>query len=59
VDHLVTFMIIAEECRNDKIDLLCCFVDFRKTFDIVSRTNLWNRLEELKAPFESCCNKAI
>jgi hypothetical protein len=32
VDHLVTFRIIAEECRNDKIDLLCCFIDFIKTF---------------------------
>jgi hypothetical protein len=35
VDHLVTFRIIAEECHNDKIDLLCCFIDFRKYFDIV------------------------
>jgi hypothetical protein len=52
VDHLVTFRIIAEECRNDKTDLLCCFIDFRKYFDTVPRTNLWNRLEELKVPFE-------
>ena len=27
-------------------------MDFRKTFDIVPRNNLWNRLEELKVPFE-------
>jgi hypothetical protein len=52
VDHLVTFRIIVEECHNDKIDLLCCFIDFRKYFDIVPRTNLWNRLEELKVPFK-------
>jgi hypothetical protein len=51
-DHLVTFSIIVEECRNDKIDLLCCFIDFRKAFDIVLKTNLWNRLEEIKVPFE-------
>ena len=27
-------------------------MDFRKAFDIVPRNNLWNRLEELKVPFE-------
>ena len=27
-------------------------VDFRKSFDTVPRNNLWNRLEELKVPFE-------
>ena len=39
-----------EECRNEKSDLFCCFVDFRKDFDTVPRNNLWNRLEELKVP---------
>jgi hypothetical protein len=42
----------AEECHNNKTNLLCCFIDFRKYFDIVPRTNLWNRLEELKVPSE-------
>ena len=41
-----------EESRNDKSNLFCFFVDFRKTFDTVPRNNLWNRLEELKVPFE-------
>ena len=27
-------------------------MNFRKAFDIVPRTNLWNRLEELKDPFK-------
>ena len=27
-------------------------MDFRKYFDIVPRNNPWNRLEELKVPFE-------
>ena len=27
-------------------------MDFRKAFDTVPRSNLWNRLEELKFPFE-------
>ena len=39
-----------EECRNDKYNLFCCFVDFRRAFDTLPRTNLWNRLEELKVP---------
>jgi hypothetical protein len=52
MDHLVTLRIIAEECHNNKTNLLCCFIDFRKYFDTVPRTNLWNRLEELKVPFE-------
>ena len=41
-----------EECRNDKSNLFCCFVDFSKAFDTVPRNNLWNRLEELKVPFK-------
>jgi hypothetical protein len=50
VDHLITLRIIVEECHNNKTNLLCCFIDFRKSFDTVPRTNLWNRLEELKVP---------
>ena len=52
VDHLVTFRIIAEEFYNTKTNLFCCFVDFRKDFDMVPRKNLWNRLEEIKVPLK-------
>jgi hypothetical protein len=52
MDHLVTFRIIAEEFHNAKTNLFCCFVDFGKAFDMVPRKNLWNRLEEIKVPFE-------
>ena len=52
VDHLVTFRIIPKEFRNTKTNLFCCFVDFRKSFDMASRKNLWNRLEEIKVPLE-------
>ena len=52
MDHLVMLRIIVEDCRNDKSNLLCCFVDFRKAFDTIPRSNLWNRLEELNVPFE-------
>ena len=41
-----------EECRNDKSNLLCFFVDFRMDFDMVPRNSLWNRLEEINVPFE-------
>jgi hypothetical protein len=52
VDHLVTFRIIAEEFCNTKTNLFCCFVDFRKSFDMVPRKKLWNRLEEIKVTLE-------
>ena len=41
-----------EECINDKSNLFCCFVDFRKAFDMIPRNNLWNILEELNVPFK-------
>ena len=50
--HLITLRIIVEECRNDKSNLFCCFVDFRNAFDTVPRNNLWNILKELKVPLE-------
>jgi hypothetical protein len=52
LDHLVTFKIIVEEFCNTKTNLFCCFVDFRKAFDMVPRKNLWNRLEEIKVPLD-------
>jgi hypothetical protein len=52
VDHIVTVRIIAEEFCNTKTNLFCCFVDFRKSFDMVPRKNLWNRLEEIKVPLD-------
>jgi hypothetical protein len=52
VDHHVTFRIIVEEFCNTKTNFFCCFVDFRKAFDMVPRKNLWNRLEETKVPLE-------
>ena len=46
--HLVALRIIAEEWRNIKSDLFCCFMDFRKDFDTIPRNNMWNRLEEVR-----------
>ena len=52
MDHLITLRIIMEECHNDKSNLFCCFVEFRKDFYTVPRNNLWNILEELKVPLK-------
>ena len=52
MDHFVTLRIIVQEFCNTKINLLCYFVDFRKTFDTVFRKKLWDRLEEIKVFFE-------
>ena len=52
IDHLATLRIIAEECHNNNSDLFCRFVDFRKAFDAIPRNNTWNRIYELKDPFE-------
>jgi hypothetical protein len=57
VDHLITLRIISKECHNNKTNLPCCFFYFRKSFDIVPRTNLWNRLEDLKFP--SCLRVVV
>jgi hypothetical protein len=35
LNYLVTFRIIAKEFYNTKTNLFCCFVDFRKDFDMV------------------------
>jgi hypothetical protein len=45
--------IIAEECCNNKTNLLCCFIDFRKYFDSMPRMKLWDRLKEIRVPFDS------
>ena len=33
-----------------KEEAFCCFVDFKKAFDIVLRGKLWHRMEELEVP---------
>ena len=51
-DHLVMLRIIEEECRNNKFNLFCCFLDFREYFDTVPIKKLWNILKELKVPID-------
>ena len=49
--YILVMRIVVEECRNDKTNLFCFFVEFRKDFYTIPRNNLWNRLEYLKVPF--------
>lgn len=49
-DHLVTLRITVEECRNNKIDIFCCCLNFRKDFKIIPQDKLWKRLEETMVP---------
>ena len=41
-----------EESRLRGKGLYCCFVDFKKTFDMVPREHLWRQMEELEVPSE-------
>ena len=52
MDHLVTLRDNSRECCNNKTNLMCFFVDFRKKIDVVYKTDLCNILEKLKVPFE-------
>ena len=49
--HLVKLRKSCDECLSNKTNLLCCFVEFRETFDAMPMTNLRNRLEKIKFPF--------
>ncbi|RYA37888.1 reverse transcriptase domain-containing protein, partial [Enterobacter cloacae complex sp. 2DZ2F2B] len=52
IDHLVTLRVLMEESRFKGKRLYCCFVDFKKAFDMIPRNNLWRRMEELQVPSE-------
>ena len=38
---------MEESCLRGK-GLYCCFVEFKKAFDMVPREHLWRRMEELE-----------
>lgn len=52
IDHLVTLRIITEECHDSKVNLFCCFVDFKKYFGTAPLDNFSKRLEEIMFPLE-------
>ena len=47
VDHLVTLRVIMQESRLQGKTLYCCFVDFKKVFDTVPRSELYYRMVEI------------
>ena len=52
LDHILTLRAIIEEGRAHGRRMYCCFVDFRKAFNIVLRARLMHRLQELRVPKE-------
>ncbi len=36
---------LQDQCRNDREQLWACLVDFRKAYDTVPRTRLWQKLQ--------------
>lgn len=43
-DHIFTLMSIIENRFQQKKDTFACFIDFRKAFDSVNRSLLWNKI---------------
>ncbi|MCO5601437.1 hypothetical protein L7F22_055559 [Adiantum nelumboides] len=50
--HLVTLRILMEESHLKGKGLYCCFVDFKKAFDMVPQENLWKHMKELQVSNE-------
>jgi len=51
IDHCVTFRHLIEKIWDKQGETTyCCFVDFKKAFDIVPRDKLWSIMEELSIP---------
>ena len=47
LDNIFTLRALIEEGKAHNKRIYCCFVDFRKAFDIVPRARLMQRLEAL------------
>ena len=52
VDHGITLRHIVEKVWGRKEEVFCCFVDFKKAFDMVPRDKLWRRMEEHESPLK-------
>ena len=46
IDHLVTLKVTMEKVGSRK-NLYCCFLDFMKAIDTLSRTEHWERMIEI------------
>ena len=47
IDHIFTLRVVIEEARHHSSKVYCYFVDFRKSFDSVSREDLLQRLRDI------------
>ena len=45
-DHIYTLQTLFDKSKAKQSALYCCFVDFKKAFDLVPRDLLWQRLQE-------------
>ena len=45
-DQVFIIQTLVEQAKHDKRKLYCCFVDFKKAFDLVPRHTLWRILEQ-------------
>lgn len=50
VYHCITLWHIIEKIWEKKEEFFCCFVDFRRVFDMVPRDKLYHTVEELGVP---------
>ena len=48
MDHLTTYRLLEQKCREWSIKMWVATVDFMKAFDSVSRQSLWKALEKLR-----------
>jgi len=53
--HVATLIVIVEDCRDKKEDLIYFPIDFRHAFDIVHGYKLCKTLEEIGIPHEIPC----
>ena len=44
LDHIFTLHSLIELYLNQNMQLYCCFVDYKKTFDLISRFKLWYKV---------------
>jgi hypothetical protein len=50
IDHCITVRHIIEKVWEKKEEVFCFFVDFKKSFDMVPRDKIWDRMGELGVP---------
>ena len=50
--HLVTLRVLLQESCLRDTGLYCCFVDFKKSFDLVPGEHLWRHMSKLELPSE-------